>query len=73
MICPHARANDELPCPWPDCPDGTPQQAVVLLRGEQAVVTAKQHHSMSVEADDGVELWRRRRTASGWEWIRQQE
>jgi hypothetical protein len=70
MTCEHPHPF-ELPCPWPECPAGTPQQAVALLRGSEGVVRGKSHVSLSIEADDGVELYRRRRTADGWEWVTQ--
>jgi len=69
MSCTHARTNDDLPCAWPSCPDGTPQETVVLMRGEEAVVTASRHHSLKIEADGGAEMYRRRQNAGGWEWI----
>jgi len=70
MSCPHPPTHDDLPCPWPSCPEGTPQKTLVLLRGSEAVVTARRDVSLTVEADEGAELWHRRQTAAGWEWVK---
>ena len=70
MSCPHPRADAELPCPWPDCAEGTPQQTLVILHGSEAAVTAVRDRSLKIEADEGAEMFRRRQTAGGWEWVR---
>lgn len=70
MSCNHPRTLPELPCPWPNCTDGTPQKTLVLVEGNEAVVKARQHSSLRVEADGGVSMWRRRETCAGWEWQR---
>lgn len=68
MSCQHPNEHPELPCPWPECPEGTPQQAVILLAGSEAAVRARPGTSLEVSSDGGAQLWRRRRTAGGWEW-----
>lgn len=70
MSCQHPSTQDELPCPWPGCPDGTPQQTIVLLRGDEGSIRARRHHSMTIESSGGAEMWRRREVAGGWEWVR---
>jgi hypothetical protein len=68
MSCNHPRTSPELPCPWPACPEGTPQQTVVLLHGSEATVTARRDVNIKIESDEGAELYRRKQTGAGWEW-----
>lgn len=70
VSCSHPRADAELPCPWPQCDEGTPQQTLVILRGSEASVTAVRDRRLTIEADGGAEMYRRRQTPAGWEWVR---
>jgi hypothetical protein len=69
--CTHPRSNDELPCPWPDCPAGTPQKTIVLMRGDEGVLRARPQAHLEIAAEEGVELYHRARHADGWAWERQ--
>ncbi len=73
MTCQHDRSRPDLPCPWPDCEEGTPQQGLVILKGDAGVVRGRPDAArLTIEAEEGVELWRRKRTTVGWEWERRQ-
>ena len=70
MSCTHGWTEDErgLPCPWPGCPEGTPQDQVAVLSGQEGVMRIHKPYRMEVEADEGVALYRRRRVGDGWTW-----
>jgi hypothetical protein len=71
MTCSHVLPDESLglPCAWPGCPDGTPKETVAVMHGESGVLRKSMPGpKYEIEAQDGVTLYRRHQTTTGWEW-----